>query len=180
MVGAIVISLVALLCCTGTISGQSNASNQYKVKAAFLFHVAQFVEWPEGTFRDANSPLVYCTVGTDPFQGMLDASFQGKTIGAHTLQVKHFKEINEAQGCHVVFLGKPAKRKSIPNELASIKGSPVLTVGDTERFVDDSGMIGFCLEENKIGFEVNLDSAEKAHLKISAKLLALAKRVIVG
>ena len=161
------------------VSAQGKATNEYEVKAAFLFHFAQFVEWPENAFREAASPLVYCTVGDDPFQGALETTFRGKAIGTHALQVKHFKQINDSQGCHVVFLGRPVK-KSIVEELASLKGSPVLTVGETNQFIDENGMIGFCLEENKIRFEVNLDSAEKAHLKISAKLLTLAKRVIVG
>jgi len=161
------------------LSAQVKVTPEYEVKARFLYHFAQFVEWPENVFKDGNSPLVYCTVGQDLFQGALEASFKGKTIGTHSLQVRRFNEVSEAQGCHVMFLGKPTAR-SIPEELASLKGSPVLTVGETNQFVDEHGMIGFSVEENKIRFEVNLDSAEKAHLKISAKLLALAKRVIVG
>jgi len=161
------------------VSAQAKGSSEYEVKAAFLLHFAQFVEWPQSAFKDVNSPLVYCTVGDDPFQGALEARFKGKTIGTHPLLVKHFKGINEVQACHVVFLGKSTGR-SIAEELASLNGSPVLTVGETNQFVDDDGMIGFCLEGSKVRFEINLESAEKAHLKISAKLLAVAKRVIVG
>ncbi len=74
-------------------------------------------------------------------------------------------------------LGKLGKR-TVPEELARLKGTPVLTVGETEQFVKENGMIGFCLEDNKIRFEINLESAERAKLKISARLLALAKAVI--
>lgn len=179
--GVVIVVLAFMVLPNGTDSvlGQAKANREYQVKADFLYHFGQFVAWPEGAFPEANSPLVYCTVGEDPFQGALEASFKGKTIGTHSLQVKHFKEINEVQGCHVVFLGKLLKR-SIPEELASLKGAPVLTVGETNQFVDDDGMIGFRLEGSKVRFEINLESAEKAHLKISAKLLAVAKRVIVG
>lgn len=59
-----------------------------------------------------------------------------------------------------------------------MQGNPILTVGETEQFVKDSGMIGFCIEENKIRFNINLEAAEKANLKISARLLMLAKTVI--
>jgi hypothetical protein len=160
-----------------SLAAQSAATSEYEVKAAFLFHFAQFVDWPDGTFPEANSPLVYCTVGEDPFHGALEASLLGKQMGGHGFQVRHAKQISEIQGCHVLFIGDGEKRQ-LASVLANVKGSPVLTVGESERFVNDGGMIGFCLEENKIRFEINLESAEKAQLRISAKLLALAKIVI--
>jgi hypothetical protein len=176
---AAVLALVFSVCAAITMHAQSAEPSEYAVKAAFLFHFAQFVEWPEGAFQEADSPLVYCTIGEDPFQGALEASFKGKMIGSHSLQVKHLKEAGAAQGCHVAFLGKAAGRH-IQDELAGLRGNPVLTVGETEQFVNDSGMIGFSLEENKIRFDINLEAAEKAKLKISARLLALARTVIGG
>jgi uncharacterized protein DUF4154 len=159
------------------VAAQSISSNEYPVKAAFLFHFAQFVDWPDGAFQEANSPLVYCTIGEDEFKGALEASLLGKKIDAHPIQIRHTKQISEIQGCHVLFLGE-GEKKLLPAVMASLRGSPVLIVGESERFVQDGGMIGFFLEENKIRFEVNLESAEKAQLRISAKLLALAKIVI--
>lgn len=158
-------------------SAQASSPNEYTVKAAFLFHFAQFVEWPEGAFQNASSPMVYCTVGEDPFQGALDKSLKGKTIAARPLQVRHVKDGREAQGCHVAFIGKTEERR-VTDELTSLGNSPVLTVGESEQFVKDNGMIAFCTEENKIRFAVNLGAAERANLKISARLLALARNVV--
>jgi len=160
-------------------SAQTNSSSEYQVKAAFLFHFAQFVEWPEETFASANSPLTYCTIGEDPFHGSLDAALNGKTIGARSFRVMHFKQPQEIQGCQVLFIG--AKEKKLAAAiLGNAKGNSVLTVGESEHFVQDGGMIGFLLEENKIRFEVNLEAAQKANLKISSRLLALAKSVLGG
>jgi len=173
-------AVVMMLLFFGTVciaSAQANSPNEYAVKAAFLFHFAQFVEWPEGAFQDANSPLVYCTIGEDPFQGALDESLKGKTIEARALQVRHLKDGRDAQGCHVVFIGKTDKRR-VTDELTSLGNSPVLTVGETEQFLRDNGMIAFCMEENKIRFNINLEAAKKANLKISSKLLTLARTVI--
>jgi hypothetical protein len=158
--------------------GQSGGSTEYNVKAAFLFHFAQFVEWPAEAFKDVAAPLTYCTIGDDPFRGVLDQALNGKTVGAHPLRVAHLREPNEALNCQVLFLGA-AEKKRFGEALAGVNHLPVLTVGETEHFVDEGGIIGFCLEENKIRFEVNMRAATKAKLKISAKLLALAKTVIV-
>ena len=165
--------------CTGLAFGQTNASTEYQVKAAFLFHFAQFVDWPSEAFKQPDSPITYCTVGDDPFQGALDASLNGKTLGARPFRVRHLKHVEEAAGCQVLFLGTDDK-KALSAALGSLEGSPTLTVGETEHFAADGGMIGFCLEDNKVRFEINVRAAEHARLKISARLLALAKTVIGG
>jgi hypothetical protein len=161
------------------VSAQANATSEYQVKAAFLYHFAQFVDWPPETFKGAGSPITYCTIGEDPFQGALDASLNGKVIGGRGVRVQHFKKTEVVQGCQVLFLGT-AEKKFISATLASLKSSPVLTVGESEDFVQAGGMIGFFLEDNKVRFDINLDAAERGKLKISARLLLLAKIVVGG
>lgn len=173
---ACILYLLLCLVSPGNLPANSTAE-EYSVKAAFLFHFAQFVEWPPETFKDPGAPLVYCTIGEDPFHGSLEAALNGKTIGARPINVRHLKQPSELQGCHVVFLGEKEKRL-FSTVLELLKGSPVLIVGESEHFVQDGGTIGFSLEENKIRFEINLDAAEKAKLKISSRLLALAKTVV--
>jgi YfiR/HmsC-like len=170
-----------LLCVAGAggVRGQGNASSEYQVKAAFLFHFAQFVDWPPEAFKGADSPITYCTAGGDPFEGGLDASLMGKTIGGRPVRVLHFKEAAESQGCQILFLGI-ADKKVVSATLGKLNGSPVLTVGESEHFAQGGGMIGFFLEDNKVRFEINVEAAEHAKLKISARLLALAKTVIGG
>jgi YfiR/HmsC-like len=171
-----VLAVFAVTAATPRLSAQSRAE-EYQVKAAFLFHFAQFVEWPEAVFKSDTSPLTYCTIGEDPFQGALDASLNGKMIGARSIRVQHLKPAQEISECHILFIGAIEKRH-LSTVLAGIKGTPVLTVGDSEHFVTQGGVIGFCLEEKKIRFEINLDAATEARLRISARLLALAKTVI--
>lgn len=160
-------------------AAQSPISGEYEVKAAFLFHFAQFVEWPEETFKDATSPMTYCTVGKEPFHGLLDAALSGKTIGARPIRVVHLKQPQEVAGCQVLFVGG-AEEKNLPAIIVHSQGTSALTVGDSEHFVQDGGMIGFVLEENKVRFEINLQAAQKAKLRISSRLLALARSVISG
>jgi len=157
----------------------SSTAGEYSVKAAFLFHFAQFIDWPEKTFEDASSPLTYCTVGEDPFHGALDASLSGKTIGTRPLRVLHFKQPQYIRSCQILFIGAGEKRL-LPAVLASLRENSVLTVGESENFVQEGGAIGFLLEDNKIRFEINLEATEHAKLKMSSRLLALAKTVIGG
>jgi hypothetical protein len=151
---------------------------EYEVKAAFLFRFAQFVEWPAGTFKEASEPFTYCTIGDDPFQGALERTLNGKTIGLRPLRVAHLSGRGKIGECQVLFVGGSEDKKRIEETLASAGNLPILTVGEADQFAEDGGTIGFCTEDNKIRFDVNLDAAGKAGLKISAKLLALAKKVL--
>lgn len=177
--GIPILAICALLSTAWRASAQANPSSEYAVKAAFLFHFAQMAEWPSSAFKDPNAPLTFCTLGEDEFHGALDEDISGKTIGNRALRTQHLKQLAGAEGCQVLYLGADDKKR-IPALLASLKDSPVLTVGETEHFAQEGGMIGFFLEENKVRFEINLGSAERAKLRISAKLLALAKTVIGG
>jgi YfiR/HmsC-like len=170
---------VGLILRGGYVFAEGGASSEYQIKAAFLYHFAQFVDWPPEAFKDDHSPLTYCTVGEDPFRGALEASLNGKTIGTRPLRVLHFRQAAEVQGCQVLFVGA-LEQKSVPAALASFKEMPVLTVGESEHFAEDGGIIGFCLEDNKVRFEINVGAAQRAKLRISATLLALAKTVLGG
>ena len=177
--GAVLLAMFAALGAARLASTELSPSGEYEIKAAFLFHFSQFIDWPEGTLKGASTPLTYCTVGEDPFHGALDASLRGKTIGARPLQVLHFKQPQYIRGCQILFVGA-GEKALLPAVLANLKENAVLTVGESEHFVQNGGMIGFLLEENKIRFEINLEAAEHAKLKMSSRLLALAKSVIGG
>jgi hypothetical protein len=156
---------------------RGEAAGEYAVKAAFLFHFAQFVEWPPEAFKDASSPLKYCTVGDDPFRGALEESVHGKSVGSHTLQVQHLTRREPIAGCHILFIGV-GEKKHLPEDLSGAAGHAVLTVGETEHFAQEGGMIGFLVENDKVRFEINMKTAATAKLKISSRLLLLAKTVI--
>jgi hypothetical protein len=174
---ALLLAALLFLCFSRRVYAQGGAAEEYQVKAAFLFHFAEFVNWPAEAFADGAAPVTYCTLGEDPFQGALDQSLHGKMVGAHPLRVEHLKQTQGIQDCRVLFVGANEKKR-LSAALAGIKGNPILTVGESEHFVQDGGMIGFCMDGNKVRFEVNLDAAGQSRLKISARLLALAKTVI--
>jgi hypothetical protein len=153
------------------------AAEEYRVKAAFIFHFAQLVDWPPEKPTGADNSLVLCTLGDDPFEGVLEGTVAGKAIGNRIVRIRHLGEPQDMQACQVVFLGR-AQSKRIPMLVSTLHNAPVLTVGESAGFLDAGGMIDFLLEDNKLRFEVNLDAAESADLKIGSRLLVLAQRVV--
>jgi len=98
-------------------------------------------------------------------------------VNGHKLEVRRTTDLQQARNCHILFVAfSGASVKSI---LEGLRGASVLTVGDCQGFAQQGGMINFALVDGRIQFEVNRHSAEQAGLKISSKLLSVAKFVIV-
>ncbi|HEU5335061.1 MAG TPA: YfiR family protein, partial [Terriglobales bacterium] len=57
---------------------------------------------------------------------------------------------------------------------------PVLTVGDSGDFLPLGGVINFVVEQDRVRFEISLAAAQRQRLKISSKLLAVARVVDAG
>jgi hypothetical protein len=158
-------------------SGAQSTEEEYRVKAAFIFHFAQLVDWPSETRPGAANSLFLCTIGDDPFQGALESTVAGKAIGDRILRVLHLKQTDDMQACQVLFLGK-SQSKRIPALLAKLDNAPILTVGEGRDFLNAGGMICFLLEGNNVRFAINLNAASAAKLKIGSRLLILAQTVI--
>jgi hypothetical protein len=158
------------------VTAQTKSANEYQVKAAFLYNFAKFVEWPPSAFGDPKQPLDICVYGHDPFGTALEDALLGKAIGDRRVGLGRAMQFRDLAGCHVVFVSASAHESAA--DLANrLKGRAVLLVGESEGFAASGGAIQFTIEDNRVHFVINPDAADRAGLKISSKLLALAKIV---
>ena len=148
-----------------------------QMKAAFLFHFAQLVEWPPEAFGGSGSSLVLCTLDDDSFYDELENTIQGKQVGSRTIRIRHVHLSQAARDCNLLFIDK-SESKSF--QLATLRNLPVLTIGESDDFLSSGGMIRFRFEQDKIRFDINLGAADASHLKISSRLLLLASSVKLG
>jgi YfiR/HmsC-like len=179
-VGAVwvVLSLCLVLACSGLTHAAPVAEpivDEYQVKAAFLFNFAKFVEWPTEAFSNPNAPLVITVFGEDPFNGSLEA-VKGKLVNNRKLTIRRVKDIQDIGKTNVLFVS-PSAKKELARILEAQQGQSVLTVGEDGVFTQCGGIINFVKEDNRVRFEVNVSAAERAGLKISSRLLALARIV---
>jgi len=154
-----------------------DALSEYQVKAAYLFNFLKFVEYPSASFADPLAPIVIGVVGDDPFGSALPQVVIGKTVQGRDLVIRVYRIGEDLRGAHILFISA-SERKKIPMILSSLRGSSVLTVSDTAGFLDAGGMIQFLNEDSRVRFAINVDATSRAKLKMSSKLLTLAK--IVG
>jgi len=153
-----------------------DAPSEYQVKAAYLFNFLKFVDWPEDAFGDPLAPMVIGVVGDDPFGNALPQVVIGKTVQGRDLVIRIYRPGEDLRSAHILFISS-SERKRIPTILSSLRGSSVLTVADVEGFVESGGMIQFVPENNRVRFAINVDAARRGRLKVSSKLLSLAKTV---
>jgi len=145
------------------------------VKAAFVFNFIKFVEWPASAFHSPEDPIVLSVLGSDPTTGAL-ASLDGKMVSGRRVVVRKVPVLSALEQCNVLFVGSSEKAAMEP-VLGAVKRWHVLTVADFEGFASRGGTIGFVRQDDRVGFEINEESAKKAGLKINAKLLYLGKSV---
>ncbi len=170
---AIMLALLFLpLLATRAAEGQSKAE-EYQLKAAFLFRFAQFVEWPSSAGAE---PMTFCVAGKDPFHGDLESGAQGKSIAGKAVRVRYLKQVPDARECQVVFV-QANENERIHDLISAVSDVAVLTVGESEDFLQQGGIIRFCIEDRKLRFEINQAAAQRAHLNISSRLLMLAIKV---
>jgi len=170
--------LLGLVLCSVAVAAAAQSASEYQVKAAFLFNFAKFVEWPTEAFPTADAPLQICVLGQDPFGRDFEQVIEDKAVNGHRLEVAHPDGVPQARACQILFIGSSEKQR-VRDILQGLTGVSVLTVGDTPGFAKMGGVINFVLDENRVRFEINLKAAERAHLKLSARLLTVAKLIVV-
>jgi hypothetical protein len=168
-----VLALVLLLLAPLRPAGaeDSPAPEEYQVKAAFLCNFARFVHWPESALPDS-LPLSIGVLGDDPFGPALEEAVAGQVVDAHPFRILRSRRLAELSGCHILFLSPVGAPR--PEEiLAELAASPVLTIDDGGGAAVHGAVITFVIDENKVRFRINAEAANRAGLKLSARLLAL-------
>jgi hypothetical protein len=168
--------LVAALLGTVLAASAQAQLDEYRVKAAFLYNFAKFVEWPPQAFKDADSQIAVCIAGDTPVYAQLESALIGKTAGNRPFALRRVVDAEHAAGCHILFFGLEEGRRTLII-LASLKKLGILTVGETAEFIGEGGVIDFKLENGKVRFEISVEAAQQAQIRISSKLLSLAEIV---
>jgi len=163
-----------LLLQSGPLAGQES-NVEYQVKAAFLYNFAKFIDWPPTAFLRPDDPFTICLAG-DPFAGALDKVIQGEVLNGRKLSIRRMTAADSAAGCQIVYVAPMQERRYAETNAVPLN-SPILTVGETEDFINNGGMIRFIQTGHRIQFQINADAVSRTSLKVSSRLLRLAEIV---
>jgi hypothetical protein len=170
------LGLTALAAFALALSGSAAgaASLEYQVKAAYLYKLVSFVDWPDGALPAPGAPVNICVVGDDPFGATLDQAAQNQQVEGRPLMVRRIETASKSSGCQVLYIAG-SKRQSVASALQSVKGAPSLTI--TEASEVRGSIIQFVVKDGRVRFTIDVAAAAQNGLTISAKLLSLALSV---
>ncbi|PKN34485.1 MAG: hypothetical protein CVU61_08230 [Deltaproteobacteria bacterium HGW-Deltaproteobacteria-19] len=144
---------------------------EYDLKAAFLYNLLKFVNWPDQI--QARSHLVIGILGEDPFGASIEV-LKDKMIGRRRIFIRRGLSLQALKRCDVLFVSRSESEK-VERVVRSAFSTHTLVVGDTAGFAERGVMINFFLHEKKVRFEINVDTARRAKLTVSSQVLKLGR-----
>jgi len=150
--------------------------DEYQLKSAFLYNFAKFVDWPPEAFSSPSDPFAICVLGENPFGKALAVLIEGKTLNGRSFQLRLIPDAKHGSTCQILFVSS-SERNRFRSILGELKASAVLTVGDTAGFATAGGVANLTLDGETIRIEINIEIAKQKNLRISSKLLNLARIV---
>lgn len=172
--------------CGGRASADEREASEYEVKAAYLYKLLLFIEWPEiegipSLAPGAPGTITIGIVGKDVF-GAHFAKVEGKFIKTKNkkLVVKRFGSFHgglDVTACQLLFIAS-SEEKNLAKILSRVNGKPLLTVSEMSGFLEMGGMVNLTKEKGRIRFEINRTPASVSGLRPSSHLLRNASRVV--
>lgn len=151
-----------------------------RVKAAFLYKFAGYVEWPAQAFVGPDEPLVIGVVGADALADELEQVVAGRRVGSRPLSTRRLSRVDPTAGVHILFVGRGVDRAQAFDLLARTHGQPVLTVTEADSGWLAGSVINFVIDNDKVRFQISATAAEGNGLRLGSQLLAVAREVRRG
>jgi len=176
----LVLALVALAACVGaaaqTDAGGRRASEE-AVKAAYIYRFLNYVSWPADAFADAGTAYVIGVAGNSEVADELSRIAAAHRVGNRPITVRRIRPGDATAGLHVLFIAREAKYDQA-DWIRQLKGRPVLVITETEDALREGSMINFRVVDQRVRFEVDLGTANRAGLKIDSRMLEVALSVV--
>lgn len=146
------------------------------VEAAFVYQFTRYVEWPEETFERTGNAFAITVVGDRALSEALSQLVAEKGQDGRRYDVRYVERPPSSGFAHIVFIGGDANPVEVLEAGLHFDGE-TLTVGEDEAFTREGGIMRLYEDNSRLRIEVNIDAAQRSRLKISSKLLDLARIV---
>lgn len=148
---------------------------EYQVKAAFVCKFGNYIDWPAHALGSPGEPFRIGVMGSDVVLEEFRRMAAAALVAGHPVEVKRLARADAMEGLHAVFITR-AMTAQAPAAIAAAQGRPVLTITESDR-AGTTGIINFVIVDDKVRFDILLPAALQSGLKISVRLLGVARRV---
>jgi hypothetical protein len=163
---------------------ESGQALERRVKAAFLYKFLGYADFPATAFADAASPVTIGVVGSEEMAAELARVVAGRQVRGRPIVVRTLRE-GEPAPVHLLFVAgsdsaHTARILRAALATSAATSSALLPVTECELGLQYGSVINFRIIEERVRFDVSLDSAERNNVKLSSRLLTVANRVVKG
>ena len=151
--------------------------NEYALKSVFLYNFCRFIEWPASAFSSPDEPLTIGILGHDPFGSLLEEAIAGENYHGRPIRIAHFRNARDITRCHILFVSSSEAARTA-EILSAVAGRNIVTVGETDIFIDQGGMIAVTADRGRVRLRINPPSLRAAKVDVSSKLLRIAETKI--
>jgi hypothetical protein len=146
-----------------------------EIKAAFICKFGNYVEWPSGA-KNAGDAFVIGALTSDAVVEQLTKAAAGRTVNGRPIVVRKLAHGDPVDDLAIVFVAR-THSAALADTLASIRGRPILAITESEDALAAGSMVNFVVDDDRVRFDIALQAAEQSRLKISGRLLTLARKV---
>lgn len=149
----------------------AQAADESELKAAIVFNVLVFVEWPEEL-----KTIDLCVATDNPLLPAL-RQLDGRELGNHkTFKVQEVKADALSPSCRAAFVDAADRTKRAPL-VKSLSELGVFMLSDDPEAPPRSTAVVMQRVGTRIALDVNLPAVRQAKVQVSSKLLRLARAV---
>jgi len=143
------------------------------LKATFTLNFVKFTSWPA---MPPGAAILVCVSSEDSMSEAIAQAFNGQLIDGHPVRTTRIRADADIRDCQLLFISERESRQfaATLNEASRL---PILTVSDSDRSTSRGAIVGFFTENDRLRFAINIDALDRSRLKISSRLLTLAKPV---
>jgi len=146
-----------------------------KIKTAYIYNFTKFIDWPADEGKSASEPFRICVIGSDPIRTTL-GELTNREAKGRPIRVVRIKDPSGLSSCHLLYISR-SEEAQLALILQRLQGTQVVTVSDIPQFAQRGGMISFVTDRDRVRVQINQRTAREVGVKLSAKLLEIARVV---
>ena len=163
--------------CSADSVGASETEREARIKAAVMYYLVKFIEWPTEVFQSDSSPFGFCIGGEDSIGPYVKKALAKKRVRGRSIDIRLLDKSldSSGEGCNAIYYSKefPSQKEGLANAISA----NVLTISSEKDITADNGMVFLYEESNKVRIKISLSVTKSAKLKVSSELLNIAEVV---
>jgi hypothetical protein len=156
-------------------AGEDDSPVEYQVKAAFVCKFGNYIDWPPPGLGPAGEPFRIGVAASETVVEEFRRTAAAASVAGRPVEVRRLSRGEPPEGVHALFVSR-GMAAQLPGLLGAVQGRPVLTVTELDPG-GTTGMINFVVVDDKVRFDILLPAAMQSGLKISVRLLGVARKV---